>query len=122
MKNNVLALGLGGCGTASIGLLHCFAWNFDFPTPTERLLWRMAALAFPVAYGVFVLGWVAFEASDVDVGTDNASLALCLAMSFLLGVTELSRLYIIAEALRALCFLPQEAFLTTWASSLPQVG
>lgn len=26
------------------GCLHCAAWNLHFPTPVERLLWRIAAM------------------------------------------------------------------------------
>jgi hypothetical protein len=31
------------CGML-FGLLHCAAWDFHFPTPVERLLWRIAAV------------------------------------------------------------------------------
>lgn len=28
--------------TILFGAVHCFAWSFDFPSETERLLWRVA--------------------------------------------------------------------------------
>ncbi|TRX91258.1 hypothetical protein FHL15_007863 [Xylaria flabelliformis] len=30
--------------TAAFGSIHAIAWNFEFPTSTERLLWRIATL------------------------------------------------------------------------------
>ncbi|KAJ5592956.1 hypothetical protein N7537_009860 [Penicillium hordei] len=38
----------------ALGAIHCVAWNFEFPTAVERLLWRLSsvvtAVALPFAY------------------------------------------------------------------------
>jgi hypothetical protein len=47
-------------GAIIVGVLHILAWQFVFPTPAERILWRVASvltLTIPVAY--VVLGNVA---------------------------------------------------------------
>jgi hypothetical protein len=41
------ATGLGLLvGSVVFGSLHMIAWNFDFPTATEKLLWRIASTMF----------------------------------------------------------------------------
>lgn len=30
--------------TILFGAIHCFAWTFQFPSPTEQFLWRIASL------------------------------------------------------------------------------
>ena len=37
--------------TASFSLLHLIAWNFDFPTPTEQLLWRWTCISMGIVLG-----------------------------------------------------------------------
>lgn len=100
--------------------INLFAWNFDFPTPTERLLWRIAALAYPVLF------WGSFDSYlifDKLAAAAHRPRVYDRRGPLLLAVTGLlSKLFIIIEALQALFFLPPEAFLTTWASSLPQVS
>jgi hypothetical protein len=38
------------CILSFVGM-YMFPWNFDFPTPTERLLWRVAAV-YLIFYGI----------------------------------------------------------------------
>ena len=40
-----LIWGLMAISSLIFGGLHCLAWNFDFPTDTELVLWRVASLA-----------------------------------------------------------------------------
>ena len=40
-----LIWGLMGISSLVFGGLHCLAWNFDFPTDAELVLWRVASLA-----------------------------------------------------------------------------
>ena len=50
-----LIWGLMAISSLIFGGLHCLAWNFDFPTDTELVLWRVASLA-SSALPSFVLG------------------------------------------------------------------
>ena len=36
-----MVLGVGIC----FGAIHCIAWHFSFPTPTELLMWRISSVA-----------------------------------------------------------------------------
>ena len=36
-----IVLGVGVC----FGAIHCIAWHFSFPTPTELLMWRISSVA-----------------------------------------------------------------------------
>ncbi|KAF9057294.1 hypothetical protein BJ165DRAFT_20744 [Panaeolus papilionaceus] len=40
-----IMLGVTVVGATIFGGLHVFAWQFQFPTPVERLLWRISSLA-----------------------------------------------------------------------------
>lgn len=37
--------------TASFSLLHLIGWNFDFPTPVEKLLWRWTCISMGTVLG-----------------------------------------------------------------------
>jgi hypothetical protein len=46
------------------GLLHCAAWDFHFPTPVERHLWKIAAVETslpPLIYGLRGMGLFVME-------------------------------------------------------------
>ena len=38
---DIIVLGVGVC----FGAIHCIAWHFSFPTPTELLMWRISSVA-----------------------------------------------------------------------------
>lgn len=125
---------IGSAGGALIfGIPHLFAWNFAFPTDTEKLLWRIAASA---TVGLPVVGAIADSLISLiykqrarrasrerpeEFQTrflNNIAIVIWLfALPYLVA-----RIYIIVEVFRSLCFLPPDAFVTTWASSVPHVG
>ncbi|KAF5332346.1 hypothetical protein D9758_016936 [Tetrapyrgos nigripes] len=39
------------------GAIHCFAWNFSFPTSTEQMMWRISAAFVALFPFVYFLGW-----------------------------------------------------------------
>ena len=53
--NTPLIWGLMAISSLIFGGLHCLAWNFNFPTDTELVLWRVASLA-SSALPTFTLG------------------------------------------------------------------
>lgn len=63
-----LISGLMAMSSLVFGGLHCFAWNFDFPTGAELVLWRVASLAsgaLPTfALGVSLLSFRTVKFSD----------------------------------------------------------
>jgi hypothetical protein len=102
------------------GSVHCAAWDFDFPTPTEQLLWRVSSLItagilpfyyFVLLYDIHVK-WPGFIHSLVVPPFE-----VVLALAYILA-----RFYLIVEIFRSLCFLPPSAFLTTWSTEIPNVS
>ncbi|KAI9863216.1 MAG: hypothetical protein M1813_004036 [Trichoglossum hirsutum] len=125
----------GGLVASTVfGLLHCIAWNFDFPTPTEKLLWRMASVAtaaLPCVTCVAALMYVgliflyatARKRPLPTAGQPGASTtAFRVGALLLIAVYVVARLYITVEVFRALWYLPPAAFSTTpWILSLPRI-
>lgn len=93
----IIIKGLTGAGLI-FGALHCVAWNYEFPTPLEGLLWEIAAL---ITMLVFPLR------SIVMASLDFFPKALRMAQVFGASAYSLARLYLMAEAVRAL-FYPSQ--------------
>ena len=102
---------------ALFGGIHLFAWNLDFPTSIERLLWRASALIVAIAPSISAL-LVLFE-SVVSHRTDQLSK---WSVIFLAPFYLAARFYIIFESVRSLYFLPPAAFISTWATNAPHFG
>ena len=104
------------------GALHCLAWNFQFPSRTERLLWRIAGVgsaATPLAYALV------FNVHHSLKGTHRFRplVRILFLLTIVLPVFYiLARLYLMVEAFRSLFFLPPEAFITTWSAQIPHFG
>ena len=114
-----IVLGVGVC----FGAIHCIAWHFSFPTPTELLMWRISSVAItavpvyiPLMMGLGVLlgGLMNFEKTGVTF--------------FNFGPLSGGILYIIARAVTlVLAFtslrdLPPRAYKTIhWTTFIPHV-
>ena len=104
------------------GALHCLAWDFQFPSPTERLLWRIASVssaAVPLAYTLV------FNLHSSLKGTRRfrSPAKILFPITIVLPVTYIvARSYLMVEAFRSLFFLPPEAFITTWSAQIPHFG
>ena len=99
------------------GGIHLFAWNLDFPTHEEQLLWRMAALTVAIAPTISAL--LVLLESVLFHRTDRLSR---WSVGFLAPLYLAARVYIIVESFRSLYFLPPEAFISTWATNAPHIG
>ncbi len=105
------------------GGIHCFAWNFTFPTSSERFLWRYTSLA---------LTTIPFVAAPIDYALENfeldspvgkkVRLALDILMTILLFVYVPARLSLIAQALALLRNQPGTAFASVdWTKYIPHL-
>ncbi|KAI9786968.1 MAG: hypothetical protein M1839_005199 [Geoglossum umbratile] len=121
-----LLLPLGAAfGGAIFGALHCLAWNFHFPTPVERLLWRLCSVlmtALPILFIPLAALWR--EQNSVSSRRRRpwrkataCAIALFIALPYLLA-----RLIILVEVFRDLFFLPPDAFRETWSGTVPHWG
>lgn len=100
---------LFACG---FGAIHCLAWNSPFPTPQERLAWRICSAALTglpaLGFALLVGGW----RSGMILGR--------LGTMFVAGAYVLARITIIVLAFIGLRVLPADAFETvSWSIYLP---
>ena len=126
---------IGGSATGAVifGAFHLFAWAFTFPTPVERLLWRITALltiTLPLA-GILVDGlfsplykrWAGRRETTPASHFQKKFLKIISRILWVFAFPYLiARVYIIVEVFRGLCFLPPRAFSTTWISSAPHAA
>ncbi|MCJ1372293.1 hypothetical protein MMC20_003516 [Loxospora ochrophaea] len=116
-------------GTTVFGALHVVAWNFDFPTHAEQIVWRVTsiyiatALFILLAVGIFmelirilVSGIFPSHESKSGKNRDNY-IYLVFAIIYVL-----SRLFLLVEIFRSLCFLPPDAYISTWTANIPHLG
>ncbi|KAF9008041.1 hypothetical protein BDQ17DRAFT_1455805, partial [Cyathus striatus] len=102
---------------ALFGLVHCIAWNYNFPSTMERDLWRISAVGVGVFLSLFALaGFIIlfFRISD--------EFLTFLFAFIILPAYIVCRYFLLVEALISLRDLPSSALLTIeWSSFLPHV-
>lgn len=128
-------------GALLLGAFHALAWDVVFPSPAERILWRVASVltaAIPwiylvlgnIALGMFLVCAIGTKGRVRDFGGDinailmkfprrlrtfvNIYYALLSFIALLLY--SLVRLFVLVEVFRSLAYLPPEAYLATFAS------
>lgn len=102
--------------TLLFGGIHLLAWNLDFPTQVESLLWKIAALSAtlaPTLSGLLGLGESIFQ------GTMGARRLPLFCIALLCLIFLVARLYLVVESVRSILSLPPGAFVATWASNIP---
>ena len=108
------------------GGLHLIAWNFEFPTPAERLVWRIASAfsagLMPLCYAVGTI--VTFLA--LKIAPEWTFKHKDLIFSVPIGITSFSyalgRFYLLGESFASLRSLPPRVFLGTWSTNLPGIN
>lgn len=107
-----------------LGATHCIAWNFTFPTETERLLWNASSiitatfiLASNLAACVLTLILLMLKIPP-EAQLVVAKLFELFASAFFVA----ARVFTLVEVFRSLAYLPPNAFQTTWSSNLPHIG
>jgi hypothetical protein len=101
-------------GATVFGGIHVAAWNFVFPSRVELIFWRCTSV-FSAAFGLVVIVAGLLQASSRFADT----LRLISVVTVLYIIC---RLFLLVEILRTLCFLPPDAYISTWTSSIPHVG
>lgn len=111
-QNQIILLALTGTGLL-LGAVHLAAWNFDFPTNAERILWRTNSLVVMFAPLLFTI---------VGIVLGRTGELRDLLWFSVIVVYVLARVSLLVESIRLLYFLPPEAFRSTWAGNAPHVG
>ena len=106
------------------GGVHCLAWNSTFPTPKERLAWRVCSVAttalpiIAVSIMLITRTVLARRMEDWEIERVQKSILLGLGILYIPA-----RLTLIALALASLRAVPADVFQTTdWNNIIPHVG
>lgn len=117
----------------SMAAFHLGAWNFAFPTETDKWVWRISSIttcSFVPALGVFVLilfgPLLALKRIELAITIskmeNNRTKGFFGApMSLLLFAYWAARVVLAVEMIRFLFYIPPGALLTSWADNLPHI-
>ncbi|KAI4157208.1 MAG: hypothetical protein LQ342_008457 [Letrouitia transgressa] len=111
-------------GGLLFGGLHCLAWKSKFPTPGEALGWKICSIA---TTGLPIISLPLFFVFPIISPWDSKKTRLKIARRCFFAISfffvflpyVLARLFLIAESVRSLFFLPPEAFVNTWTDLFP---
>jgi len=98
--------------TTVFGGIHCVGWSFDFPSHTERLLWRISAISITgVPWGIVMFA--------ILVPLGDTPPVILLVLTLLYG---LSRALLVVVSFSTLRSLPASALrIVEWTTFLPHV-
>ncbi|KIJ10404.1 hypothetical protein PAXINDRAFT_86139, partial [Paxillus involutus ATCC 200175] len=98
------------------GGLHLIAWNFQFPTQAERIIWRVASLTLVTAPCIVFLGLVLGK----TVARDDDVPGVITTIMFIIGVV--ARFVLLVLMLASLRDLPSSTYQTvSWTSYVPHL-
>ena len=112
--------------TALYGFIHFLAWSDQFPTPLERLLWRVASIVVTSSgvIGGFVLvlmRFLRFSGNKADPPADLALFIMCA--SVIPAMHMLASGFLVVESFRQLFFLDPAAYqLPSWTNYWPHLS
>ncbi|KAF8248502.1 hypothetical protein K440DRAFT_642540 [Wilcoxina mikolae CBS 423.85] len=112
----VLAVFAGTSG-AFYGSIHATRWNAVFPTPLERILWRISCCVGSVGIlPIMVLGMIGFI-------TNRYLRAACITIGTCIGLVFLAaRAYLVVESFLNVRSLPVNAYTTlSWMNLWPHL-
>ena len=121
---NPIFIGIG-FGGVLFGTVHFIAWNFQFPTPVERILWRVSCC---MIISIPLLGtglyFITLHNARKEMESDTKSsvwlrpfTATCVLLYLL------ARLYLMTEVFRSLAYAPLSTFQEiNWPSAIPHVN
>lgn len=114
----------GACWSSmAFGCVHLLAWNFPFPTKTEQLLWRVAAIVTAIGPAIPMVPLTAVAPLVRPWMSKKQMKPFVLGYSIPVGVwLILCRLYLLVEAYRSVYYLPPGSFVTSWTSDVPHLG
>ena len=121
---NPVPLGIG-VGGAIFGAVHMTAADFFFPTPVERLLWRISCgilIGLPVVGVGIYSGYMHYTKEWQGKRRDDSKVSIVLLRfgEALIPIYLLARTYLFVETLRSLAYCEVSAFQDVqWPSAIP---
>jgi len=108
----VIALGV------IFGGIHCFGWNFSFPTVPEQKVWRVASLAdtiIPIAIPILIAPAFMLRSKYPAIGPFAVMIAMLCMVAYMFA-----RLVLLVLSLSILRDLPPAAFIAiNWTKFYP---
>ncbi|KAF8850453.1 hypothetical protein BDZ45DRAFT_708349 [Acephala macrosclerotiorum] len=127
IKIGIMASIVGSAGAILFGGIHVAAWNFAFPTHLELVLWRYTSISRALCQRYLRKRYPPVKKDELldENSLPNAQripLLILYHISPALGLLYIiSRLFLLVEIFRSLCFLPPSAYLSTWATNFPHI-
>lgn len=105
------------------GMIHCLAWNFEFPSPIEQILWRISSSIISglcIFIMIATLGYIIYKSHRKDQSHSfNISEVTCSILAMCFVLTRLSLITLSFMGLRA---LPASAFdAVQWSGFIPHI-
>jgi hypothetical protein len=107
------------------GGIHIAAWNFQFPSRAEQIIWRAASLWCTCGFALCCVVGISVSILEQCFGlisVNRRNRMVNMAMNAYVIIYILARLYLIVEIFRTLGFLPPSAYYSTWATNIPHVA
>lgn len=109
----------GTLSGAVFGGIHCAAWNYEFPSYEERVLWRVASVC---TAGIPLL-FYALSLVNLRIQKFGGLKKGVEVLETVVGLCYLAaRVFLVVEVFRSLFFLPRSAFVNTWTVDFPHVS
>jgi hypothetical protein len=104
------------------GVIHCAAWNADFPTTAEMWMWRACSSVIVAIPVVILLLWILIALTGLDESQWTGKAILVIAVFAPIFMYVITRLVLIILPLVALRSLPSGAFIdVTWSVYIPHL-
>lgn len=102
-------------GATLFGGIHIGAWNFEFPSRIELILWRCASVTSAAFGPTFILVIPLMDFLE-EAGLKGDILSPICTFLYVIA-----RLFLLVETFRTLCFLRPDAYISTWTTNIPHV-
>jgi hypothetical protein len=106
-------------GGIVFGSIHIAGWNLTFPTLIEQMLWRISSILLATLLPAVLLPFCLLLYSSHLVVFLSVNFLLLQIWGLVLGVLYIAARLLLMEIFRTLLYLPQGAYVSTWASNVP---
>ena len=119
---SVIALGSMFLVTAAYGGIHMAAWNYDFPTHAERLLWRIACIILPSFMPLCGSARYFDKAPTMVFGSRYSEYFLWLIIILVVSIFAAARIYIVVESVISIRHVPNGVYvMISWVNYIPHL-
>lgn len=118
------AFGISASGIL-FGVIHIAGWNFDFPSHTDRMIWRVSSVLIVALLPPSLLPFFwncysqTFNLYRISLRRERFAQMFALICGF---IYTLARLALLAETFRSLAYMPPPAYISTWTENVPHFG